>query len=937
LVRREVQLRRIRRTLTARLPRFVAVALGLLAIASSAAADDVRFESPPVHPLELSPDAQTLFAVHTDEHRMSVFDVAAGQLTRVAEIAVGLEPVTVRARSNDEIWVLNHLSDSISIVERLGPGDWHVTRTLLVGDEPTDLAFAGLPARAFIVLSQADRVDVFDAAAPGAVLETIELQASDPRSIASSPDGSTLYVTALEGGNRTSIIPADVVASLGGLPAPDPPMQAGLPLAPAVSLIVRQDGNQWRDEADNDWSTALGYDILDHDLVAIDVATATVNRYYSDVGTNLFNVAVNPATGQLLVSAQDSDNLTRFLPKLRGRFLQSRVSRVDPHSGQAEFIHLNDHIDYATPDGNSSERAASLSLPLDIEFASTGTLAFAAAFGSAKIAVLSGGGHLIDRWDTGAGPAGLALDEERNRLYVLNSLDGNVSVHDCDDGAVIQSISLGYRATPAVVQQGRQLFYDAQNSSAHGDLSCASCHLFTGMDGIAWDLGDPLGEMETAPPQPEGFPVVDDFHPMKGPMVTQSLKSLPGTEPFHWRGDQGELEDFNPAFVDLLGRSEPLTVGDFAAMEEFLFSVRYPPNPYRQLDDTLPPTFEGGDPASGESGFNTGLLAGLINCNSCHAAPTGENGTIIVGSGLLQAEGKVIPQLRNLHEKTRFDNEAAQTLRGFGYTHDGAVDDIDSFLDFPSFRFEDTQDRLDMIAFLMTFRTGTPAATGAQWTMDGANAAEGSARIATLELLADANTIGLIAKGRDGDGTPRGWTYAGGGSWDADRLAEPALSTAVLLGLAGPGTELTVTGVVQGTQWRLGVDRDGDGARDADELDAGTDPSDPGSSPQPPTAGPNDSQGSLAARLWLAGPNPTTANPQLNYRIGRSARVQLAVFDVRGRLVRRLLTSPRARPGGHVQHWDLRDDRARSVPSGVYFVRLLADGVAKTTRVTVLR
>jgi hypothetical protein len=57
----------------------------------------------------------------------------------------------VAARSNSEAWVgSTHLSDSVSIVDlTLTPP--RVTRTLLVGDEPRDIVFAGSGGnRAFV-------------------------------------------------------------------------------------------------------------------------------------------------------------------------------------------------------------------------------------------------------------------------------------------------------------------------------------------------------------------------------------------------------------------------------------------------------------------------------------------------------------------------------------------------------------------------------------------------------------------------------------------------------------------------------------------------------------------------------------------------------------------------------------------------------------------
>src|SRR5262245_38028597 len=76
-----------------------------------------NFESGHVRPLALSPDGSRLFAVNTPDNRLEIYGVSAGALTLQAEVPVGLEPVAVAARSNTEVWVVNHLSDSVSIVQ----------------------------------------------------------------------------------------------------------------------------------------------------------------------------------------------------------------------------------------------------------------------------------------------------------------------------------------------------------------------------------------------------------------------------------------------------------------------------------------------------------------------------------------------------------------------------------------------------------------------------------------------------------------------------------------------------------------------------------------------------------------------------------------------------------------------------------------------------
>ena len=99
------------------------------------------------------------------------------------------------------------------------------------------------------------------------------------------------------------------------------------------------------------------------------------------------------------------------------------------------------------------------------------------------------------------------------------------------------------------------------------------------------------------------------------------------------------------------------------------------------------------------------------------------------------------------------------------------------------------------------------------------------ALITQLISFADAGKVGVIAKGRQA-GLVRGWRYDGGGTWQSDRAAE-STTTAALEGAAAAGSEITFTVVPNGSQTRLGIDRDLDGYLDRDELDAGSDPADP--------------------------------------------------------------------------------------------------------------
>ena len=64
--------------------------------------------------------------------------------------------------------------------------------------------------------------------------------------------------------------------------------------------------------------------------------------------------------------------------------------------------------------------------------------------------------------------------------------------------------------------------------------------------------------------------------------------------------------------------------------------------------------------------------------------------------------------------------------------------------------------------------------------------------------------------------------------------------------------------------------------------------------------------------------------------------VRLFIYDIRGRLVRRLVNEEKD-PGRYQVHWDGRDDRGASVSSGVYLYRLQAGDFVSTKKMVMVR
>jgi DNA-binding beta-propeller fold protein YncE/mono/diheme cytochrome c family protein len=353
------------------LPLFV-IAFFLTTLAQ-AQPDYTLFESDPVRPIALTPDGNRLLIANTLDGYLEIFDVSSGTAVKDASVPVGLEPVSIAVRSNTEAWVVNHLSDSVSIVD-LASTPPHVKRTLLVGDEPRGIVFAGPGGnRAFIAtahrgqntdwpngeydLEGIGRADVWvfdandldldtpgpDTSLTGDPLTVIQLFGDRPRALTASPDGSTVYAAVYRSGNRTVPISEGLVCNGSQVncnvqgttyPAGRPAPRLGyceFDLGTACvsnnecsgNCVRRETGiivgfndatGNWEDENGTNWNPAVRFSLPDLDVFEIDAnaSTPVETDAFSGVGTILFNMIVNPANGNLYVTNTEANNRVRF-------------------------------------------------------------------------------------------------------------------------------------------------------------------------------------------------------------------------------------------------------------------------------------------------------------------------------------------------------------------------------------------------------------------------------------------------------------------------------------------------------------------------------------------------------------------------------------------------------------------------------------------------
>jgi YVTN family beta-propeller protein len=709
----------------------------LLACASGAHAAFTTFESGQVRPLALSPDKTRLFAVNTPDDYLEIFTLDAnGNPTHTGSVPVGLEPVAVAARSNTEVWVVNHLSDSVSIVD-VGTSPPRVVRTLLVGDEPRDIVFAGTGGnRAFITtahrgqnrgsdpqlttpgIGRAD-VWVFDAtnlgnSLGGTPLSILTLFCDTPRALAVSPDGNTVYAAAFHSGNETTIANGGVVCDggqsagpcsvsgttyPGGLPAPNTNFQGVA--QPEVGLIVRFDHttNHFEDELSRNWDPAVRFTLPDRDVFAIDANNlAATPTSFAHVGTILFNMAVNPVSGKLYVSNTEAHNESRFEGPgtfaghtVRGHLHEANISIISGTTVTSR--HLNKHINYNVVPSPAGVKNDSLAIPTGMAVTSNGATLYVAAFGSSAVGIFDTNELETDTFTpsaldhipvTGGGPSGLVLNEAKSRLYVFTRFDDAISVINTTTASQIAHLPV-HDPEPASVKNGRPILYDAVLTSSNGEASCASCHVFGDFDSLAWDLGNP-DDVPLNNPNP--FPVIgagDPFNPLKGPMTTQSLRGMANNGPMHWRGDRtggndpgGNALDENAAFNKFIIAFDGLLGRGApittAQMQAFADFILQVKYPPNPIR-ALDNSLTSAESA-GRSTYLGAVTDTVANCNGCHVLNPAAGAFGTDGGSSFESETQEfkVPHLRNAYQKVGMFGFPAipQIIGGGPNTNQGA-------------------------------------------------------------------------------------------------------------------------------------------------------------------------------------------------------------------------------------------------------------------------
>lgn len=622
------------------------------------------------HPGFLSPHARPIavvggrvFATNTPADTVDVLDAATAAV--VARIPVGISPVGLAVRPDGrELWVSNHVSDSVSVIDLDPASPTHLQVVATVQsidpttrqtrfDEPVGVAFAS-DAKAYVALSSENRVAVVDVA-QRRVTGFLDIRSQDPRAIAVR--GGRLYVAAFESGNQSQVSGcfSDASTDLCTFNITDNVIANNNVLSLGADVdVVKHPRNH------------------DRDLYVFDTATDALLETVEGAGTLLYGMTVG-SDGAVYIAQTDARNDVNGrasqgmgLAELGNRAFLNQITRI-PCGGARCAAPQRMDLEPLPPQDPAPGMA--LATPYAVEISPDDRTLVATAAGSNVLFTLDAAtGAVLGRAPVGAVPRGVALEAAEDgaptRAWVLNAVADTVSLVDLADPAhpVVLSETALQDPTHPVVKRGRAAFNDA-NASTSRTFSCESCHPDGNTDQLVWVLDTPPCGVGDAPSygsadaQAHGETLEAGCTQIP-PRSTMPIRGLRDTAPYHWDGIPGDpyggkntesiytnvaptcdLDDPRSCTLDLVegglastmcrvgacptnedGEPGALSRQEREDMATFLLSVPYPPAQRRAYDNVVSDR--------GMEGFELFHVIGREEadgghdvCGNCHRMP----------------------------------------------------------------------------------------------------------------------------------------------------------------------------------------------------------------------------------------------------------------------------------------------------------------------------
>jgi YVTN family beta-propeller protein len=600
------------------------------------------FMSPHAKPIAFS--SSRVFVANTPADTVDVIDPATRKVT--TRIPVGIDPVGLAVRPDGkELWVANHVSDSLSVIDTDfdSPTYLHVIATVqdfnpttkaTRFDEPVGIAFAS-NQKAYVALSSENTIAVVNVTSRK-VTKRLPINAQDPRAI--TVRGNRLYVIPFESNNKTQLS--------GG----SKPLDGKLKTFDAWEHSIR---------VNNVLSLGHVVDIIKHprvpdrDLYVFDTRTDRLIKTVDTLGTLLYGLTVD-SDGEIFIAQADARNdangksgtKKHGLKELENRAFLNQVTRIDFQDGTPQKPKF---IDLEPLPPRHPEPGQALATPYAIQVSNDDSILFVSAAGSDKLFTLDAEtGQVLGRADVDAVPRGIALessdDGKATWAWVLNAVANTVSLVDVADPTTLEVVATVRLEDPTDpdVKRGRIAFNTA-SASTTGTYSCASCHPDGHTDQLLWVLNTPIVS--------GGNQIM--------PRSTMPVRGLRDTEPFHWDGIPGDpyggnnsasirkhvkpnsrLGDPQSSARHLIdgglantmmmvgdttkndeGKAGELSASDRDAMAKFILSVTYPPAQRRAYTNVVSTRARNGFELFHVKGDNDPGKRRPNVCGDCHRMP----------------------------------------------------------------------------------------------------------------------------------------------------------------------------------------------------------------------------------------------------------------------------------------------------------------------------
>ncbi|CAN5774474.1 hypothetical protein BH10CHL1_BH10CHL1_23190 [soil metagenome] len=552
-------------------------------------------------PIAVSPVDGSIWVVNPDAGSVSVIDPDG--LAKMAEINIGQEPCSLMfAPDGQAVYVVDRAEGALVVVDA---NSQMVRARLTVGPEPEAVVLDSTGATAYVTVGSAAEVVVIDTQQ---MIITAHIPVgSQPYALALSQD-QQLYVT---------------------------------------HLLARPQPDQA--EATDDGRVGL--------VTVIDTETATVQREITlppDVhGFPNLLTSITVAGNRAWVP---QERAAPALPNGLTTTLFAAVSTLDLANGSednAARLSLNDQEIFGSPVNN----------PIAAVPAPDSKTLYVVLAGSNLLEVIDIADpqqpHLIKFLPTGQNPRGLALSNDGRRGYVMNYLGRSITVFDLEQLTTITELPVTTETLDPTVLRGKILFNNASDPrlSQGSWMSCASCHLDGGADGVTWIFPD-------------------------GPRQTPPLWNSSQTLPWHWSAALDEPQDVEETIqiiqrgLGLAPGADPPQLGapnagraaDLDALAAFLtHGIRTP---------AAPPSTSDLEP--GRKLFRS---AGCVTCHNgaqwtISALPDPSQGLDPDGNGMVDSALRNVStlNLQDLRGATGFD---VPSLLNVGltapYLHDGSL------------------------------------------------------------------------------------------------------------------------------------------------------------------------------------------------------------------------------------------------------------------------